>query len=108
MGGAQGNAPAAWKQNMLVLMMLYPVVFVFGLLVARPLLDLELHLPFWLILFIGNIASVLLLSWLVPWVSHRFGWWLQPDAHHARRTNILGAGLVVAIYAICLAVFSQL
>jgi antibiotic biosynthesis monooxygenase (ABM) superfamily enzyme len=108
MGGGQGNGPAAWKQNMLVLMLLYPVVFVFGLLVSRPLLDMELHLPFWLTLFIGNIASVLLLSWLVPWVSRRFGWWLQPDAHHARRTNVLGAGLVVAIYAISLAVFSQL
>jgi len=107
-GGAQDHSPAAWKQNMLVLMMLYPVVFLFSLIVAHPVLDMDLHLPFWLVLFIGNIASVLLLSRLVPWASRRLEWWLQPDAHDARRTNILGAGLVVAIYAICLAAFSQL
>jgi antibiotic biosynthesis monooxygenase (ABM) superfamily enzyme len=107
MGGAAGAPPAAWKQNMLVLMLLYPVVFLFGLLVQRPLLDHGLHLPFWLALFIGNTVSVLILSKLVPWVSGRFVWWLHPGAD-PRRTNVLGALAVVAIYALCLAVFSQL
>ena len=35
-------------------------------------------LPFWLALFIGNVVSVVLLNWLVPWVSRGFGWWLAP------------------------------
>ena len=60
------SPPAAWKQNMLVLMTLYPVVFIFGSLVQTPLLTKQ-GVPFWLALFIGNIVSVLLLSWLVPW-----------------------------------------
>jgi uncharacterized protein len=107
MGASHGNPPSAWKQNMLVLMMLYPVVFLFGLLVHRPLLDQQLHLPFWLALFIGNAASVLILSYLVPWVSGRFQWWLQPGAG-ALRTNVFGALVVVAVYVVCLAAFSQL
>ena len=37
---ARGTAPpAVWKKNMLVLLMLYPVVFLFGLMVQTPLLD---------------------------------------------------------------------
>ncbi len=107
MGGEHGGSPAAWKQNMLVLMALYPVVFLFGLLIARPILNHGLHLPFWLDLFIGNAASVLILSRLVPWVSGRFHWWLQPGVS-ALRTNLLGALAVVAVYALSLAVFSQL
>ena len=36
-------------------------------------------LPFWAAaLFIGNVVSVGLTGFLVPWVANRFGWWLQP------------------------------
>jgi antibiotic biosynthesis monooxygenase (ABM) superfamily enzyme len=108
LGGAQGSAaPPAWKQNMLVLMMLYPVVFLFGTLVGTPLLSSRLDLPFWLALFIGNVVSVVLLNWLVPWASKRFAWWLQPTGDDRQRTDIAGAGIVIAVYAVCLAVFSQ-
>ena len=63
------SAPAAWKQNMIVLLLLYPVVFLFGLWVQTPVLMGKAGLPFWLALFIGNVVSVLLLNWLVPWVE---------------------------------------
>jgi uncharacterized protein len=63
---------------MLVLLMLYPVVFLFGYFVQTPYLTGRAALPFAIALFIGNIASVLLLTYLVPWVSERFAWWLQP------------------------------
>ena len=57
---AAGTAPpAAWKQNMLVLLLLYPVVFLFGLLVQTPLLTGRAGLPFAVALFIGNVVSVL-------------------------------------------------
>ena len=54
---AHAQAPA-WKMNMIVLLLLYPVVFLFGLLVQTPLLMRGIGLPFWLALFIGNVASV--------------------------------------------------
>ena len=105
-GADRTTAPAAWKQNMLVLLLLYPVVFLFGYWVQTPILMGKARLPFWLALFIGNVVSVLLLNWLVPWTSRGFGWWLAPPRD--ARTNIVGATLVIFLYAVCLLVFSKL
>ncbi len=108
-GGTAGTtAPPAWKQNMLVLLLLYPVVFLFGYCVQGPLLDKDLHLPFWLSLFISNVVGVLLLNKLVPWTCARFSWWLKPDASAAQSTNVRGAALIVGVYALSLLAFSQL
>ena len=74
----RGRGRAAWKQNMLVLLLLYPIVFLFGLLVQTPLLGVRAGLPFAVALFIGNVVSVVLLGYLVPWTSTRFAWWLEP------------------------------
>jgi len=60
------SPPAAWKQHMLVLLLLYPVVFLFGLFVQNPLLSVRAGLPFAFALFIGNVVSVVLLNYLVP------------------------------------------
>jgi antibiotic biosynthesis monooxygenase (ABM) superfamily enzyme len=107
--GANAGAasPPGWKQNMLVLLQLYPVVFLFGLLVQGPVLTNMLHMPFWLSLFVSNVASVILLSWLVPWTVARFGWWLRPAAQDAAPDDRLGAGLIAALYAVAMLVFSQ-
>lgn len=108
-GNTAGSAPPpAWKQNMVVLMLLYPVVFLFGYGVQGPLLERGLHLPFWLSLFISNVVGVLVLNQLVPWACDRFGWWLKPASANARGTDIRGAALIVGIYALSLLVFSQL
>ncbi len=94
----------AWKQNMMVLFMLYPVVFLFGAFVQTPLLSDMAHLPFAASLFIANVASVLLLSKLVPWASARFAWWLTPSGNKARM-NALGTALLVAAYAGMVTIF---
>lgn len=108
-GGATGvSPPPAWKQNMLVLLLLYPVVFLFGYGVQGPLLDKGLHMPFWLSLFVSNVVGVLLLNRLVPWVCTRFGWWLNPVSAAANTTNLRGTLFVVGLYAVSLLVFSQL
>jgi antibiotic biosynthesis monooxygenase (ABM) superfamily enzyme len=105
-GTEAGPLPPAWKQNMLVLLTLYPVVFLFGKWVQTPLLMERLAMPFWLALFVANLASVLLLAHLVPRVRLLFGWWLNPTGSEARRLDRIGAGLVVVVYAACLLVFS--
>jgi uncharacterized protein len=102
------EAPAAWKMNMLVLLMLYPVVFLFGLAVQTPLLIGRAGLPFAVALFIGNLTSVLTLSYLVPLISTRFLWWLQPAPANRTRINVLGAALVAALYAVMVLVFWQI
>jgi len=100
--------PPVWKQNMIVLLQLYPVVFLFGMFVQNPVLIKRLGMPFWLALFVGNLTSVVSLNWLVPWASKRLGWWLQPTGPASMKTHILGAGVVTGIYALWLLAFSRL
>jgi antibiotic biosynthesis monooxygenase (ABM) superfamily enzyme len=107
-GVARATATAVWKQNMIVLLMLYPVVFLFGLWVQTPLLIARIGLPFWLALFIGNVISVVLLNWLVPWTSRGFGWWLSPPRDRCGRISLAGGLLIAALYAALLFVFSRL
>ena len=106
-GTADRPAPPAWKQNMLVLLMLYPVAFLLGIFFQNPLLVDKAGLPFWLALFISNIVSVAMLDWLVPWTSRRFDWWLCSAGHGSKMTDLAGAGLVIGFYALCLFVFSR-
>jgi antibiotic biosynthesis monooxygenase (ABM) superfamily enzyme len=105
-GGAY--PPPAWKLNMLVLLMLYPVVSLFGAFVQTPLLIGRAGLPFAIALFIGNVASVLLLNYLVLWTSNRFSWWLQPAGPNRRRIEVAGTALVVALYGLMVLAFWRL
>jgi antibiotic biosynthesis monooxygenase (ABM) superfamily enzyme len=104
--GGAAHAPA-WKQNMLVLLALYPVVFLFGYFVQTPILMRQLGWPFWLALFAGNVAGVTILNWVVPWVSQRFGWWLQPAGSETEKRNLFGILVVVALYGVALFAFSR-
>ena len=90
---------------MLILLMLYPVVFLFGTLVQTPLLSGKAGLSFPIALFIGNVVSVVLLNWLVPWSSIRFRWWLRPAGSHRRVAEIAGTLLILALYAAMLVAF---
>ena len=99
---------AVWKKNMLVLLVLYPVVYLFSRYVQAPWLSGWAHLPFALALLIGNIVSVGLLNYLVPWTSDRFGWWLTPRGPLAPRLQFAGVALITALYALMLAGFVAL
>jgi uncharacterized protein len=104
-----GAAPLpVWKIDMLVLLMLYPIVFLFGVFVATPFLMNRLALPFAISLFLGNIVSVGLTGFLVPRVANHFGWWLHPKGPQPLRTHLLGAGIIVALYAVMVVVFWRL
>lgn len=94
--------PPAWKQNLLVLMALYPVAFLFGHFVQTPLLMGRLGLPFWLAFFVGNAAGILILSQTVPWISEKFAWWLQPAGSASRRNTLIGVAVVAVIYLLLL------
>lgn len=99
---AEQAPPPAWKQNALVLLVLYPVVVAFGKWVQTPLL-VDRGVPFWLALFIGNAVSVALLGWLlVPRANAAFRWWLDPRGGDRRRIAWTGAAVVGVLYGLCL------
>ena len=107
---AVAGAPLpVWKMDMLVLLMLYPIVFLFGVFVGTPLFSNVLGLSFAVSLFLGNIVSVGLTGFLVPWVAGHFGWWLRPASPDtAVRTHVLGAVIILALYAIMVVAFWRL
>lgn len=102
------GAPAAWKMNMIVVLTLYPTVFLWGVLVGTPILAGILKVDFPVALFIGNVFSVLLTSQMVPWTAKRLGWWLTPDPARRTQVNLQGAALLIAAYAIMILVFWKL
>jgi antibiotic biosynthesis monooxygenase (ABM) superfamily enzyme len=99
--------PAAWKANMVVLLLLYPVVFLFGAFVMSPYLLGWAGLPFAVALFLANVVSILLLNACVPWTSDRLAWWLRP-ATRALPTDIAGAALLCCLYAVMIALFVKM
>ena len=101
-GGSAGLS--VWKMDMIVLLLLYPIVFLWGVWVGTPILQNKFKMDFALNLFIGNIFSVGLTGFMVPWVANHMGWWMQPKANVVR-ANLLGALLICAVYVVCVAVF---
>jgi antibiotic biosynthesis monooxygenase (ABM) superfamily enzyme len=96
-------SPPAWKQNALILLILYPVVVLFGKLIQTPLL-VDKGVPFWLALFIANAVSVALLGWvLVPRADAAFRWWLAPEGSGSSRAAWAGLLAIGVGYGLCLA-----
>jgi uncharacterized protein len=100
---ATAGAPLSiWKMDMIVLLTLYPVVFLWSQYVAFPYLG---KMSFAVSLFFGNIFSVGLTGFMVPWVANRMGWWLAPTGPRVFVAHFLGAGLMMAAYALMVLVF---
>jgi len=97
--------PAVWKMDAIVLVLLYPIVFLWSVSFGFPVLTAKLHIPFAPALFLGNIFSVGLTGFLVPWLANRLTWWLAPDAAKRTQMNLLGGGLMLAVYAVLVFVF---
>lgn len=94
------------KSNLLVLLVLYPIVYLWGYFISAPLIDAR-GVPFWLSLFIGNLVSTQLLGWwVVPAAFKAFDWWLAPRASATRQ--IAGYVLVAALYGIAMAGYAAL
>lgn len=101
---AQGGQqlPAVWKQTMLVLLVLFPLV----------MLELKFLVPWTaglnpsLATFIGNSISVSLVSWpMMPVAIYFLNWWLSPKQYDKGRINLLGLFLVISLYALEIALF---
>jgi uncharacterized protein len=92
-----GEAPAVWKQTMLILLVLFPIVM-FEFKFLNPLTK---GLNISLATFIGNAISVTLVSWpMLPISIYFLGWWLSPGIDNRMKKNIIGTLIVISIYII--------
>jgi antibiotic biosynthesis monooxygenase (ABM) superfamily enzyme len=107
-GSRTAEAPA-WKQAMTALAVLYAMVSVLnitlgnfigsGLSIDGSKVVSGLGLPFPLVVFIGNAAGTVLLTWvLMPIVTRLLNWWLDPAASRAQ--TVRGVALLLAVYLI--------
>lgn len=95
-----------WKSNLIVLLVLYPVVYLWGYFISRPLIDSH-GVPVWLSLFVGNLVSTQLLGWwLVPAAFRALDWWVRPTATISRQ--IAGYALLAALYVASMALYALL
>ena len=94
-----GELPPVWKQTMLVLLVLFPIV----VLEIRFLLPVLTGLNSSVATFISNALSVTLISFpLMPIAIWFLGWWLST---HSRKTTIRGTLLIGLLYLAEIALF---
>lgn len=87
--------PALWKQTMIILLVLFPIV----MLEFKYLLPLLTNLNISLSTFIGNAISVSLISFpMMPIAIYFLTWWLTPKAKHRHWATLVGTLLVIALY----------
>jgi uncharacterized protein len=92
-----GRPPPNWKQALSVVLALYPTVMFLNLTLGRALLTAGL--PGYISLFIGNVFSVSILTWLLmPLVNRVFSFWLAPARRDGIWINIVGTACVVACF----------
>ena len=91
----RGELPPAWKQTMLVLLVLFPIV----MLELKYLSPLTASLNLSLGTFIGNAISVTLVSWpMMPFVIFCLGWWLAPKPQNRLQVTLWGIAVMILLY----------
>jgi len=97
-GQPAGRPPSpAWKLNYLILAGLYPIVMLEVLFLNNKLAWMNLAFS----TLIGNILSVAILGWpVVAILSRLMGWWIQPSARTPRSTDLKGALIMIAVFAV--------
>lgn len=96
------NLPPAWKQSMITLLVLFPIV----MLELKYLNPLTVGLGASLSTFIGNALSVALISFpVMPIAIWLLGWWLSPDPRNEPAATRYGTLLVILLYLIEIAIF---
>jgi antibiotic biosynthesis monooxygenase (ABM) superfamily enzyme len=102
--GVDAVPPAAWKQALAVLLALYPTVMILGYL-TNPLMA---SLSFPIQMLIGNLLSIIVLTWLVmPFVTRVLGFWLAARADDWK-TQALGIGVIAASLAVFVFIFRMI
>jgi antibiotic biosynthesis monooxygenase (ABM) superfamily enzyme len=101
-----GLGPPAWKQNLAVILGLYPVVMLQSLLFNQ--FGIMQHWPLASSMLANNLITSSILTWIVmPFVTRLMNFWLQP-AHQPMpaRTNLLGTAIVVGALGLAMLLFN--
>jgi uncharacterized protein len=102
--GADEGIPSNWKQAMSVVLALYPTVMILNLTVGDWFNSLGM--PGYLALFISNVLSVSVLTWLLmPLVNRALAFWLLPSRARSFRTHVAGAAIVAVCYLVTVIIF---
>lgn len=100
-----GELPPVWKQTMIVLLVLFPIVM-FELKYLSPL---TAGLNSSVGTFIGNAISVTLISWpMMPIAIFFLGWWLAPKPEKHLRATLIGTVVIILLYLFEIAIFWNL
>ena len=92
-----GLSAPAWKQAMVVLSVLFPIVMALNLTLGAMLHHAGATFP--LNVFVGNAVGTVILTWLaMPVVSRLMDWWISPRCP-PRKTQ-LGATFLVVLYIV--------
>jgi antibiotic biosynthesis monooxygenase (ABM) superfamily enzyme len=103
-GGDEEGPLPSWKQAMSVLLALYPTVMILNLTLGKELAAVKA--PGYLALFLGNVVSVAVLTWvLMPLVNRVLAFWLVPGRAGSPRAEVAGTAVVVVCYLAFIAVF---
>ena len=102
LNSCQGMQTPVWKINLLVWLALYPSVMILMLIGQNSLGVLPLPLN----MLISNAITVAITGWfLVPWLSKRYGRWLQTKS---KRLNAIYTASVIGFLLLFLLFFSAL
>lgn len=103
--GSVVNVPPLWKQAMLVLLMLFPIVMLEKRFLSPWIAELNPAVG----MFIGNVISVAVLTWpFMPYTIRAMHWWLSPEVgSRAIWKSAFGAILICAIYILSIWFFSE-
>jgi uncharacterized protein len=102
---ATGNSPKSWKQSLLVVLMLFPIVMLEAKFLNPRLASLNASEG----TFIGNVISVFALTWpFMPLIIWAMKWWLLPERDAPRWITPVGTALVLMLFAVEIVALSYL
>src|SRR3990167_9684372 len=100
-----GIAAAAWKQAMVVLSALFPVVMIVNMTVGNFLSNEGAS--FAVNVFVGNTVGTIILTWLVmPVISRMMNWWLSPRS--TSKQAGIGFVFLLILYVIEIYIFQKI
>jgi uncharacterized protein len=97
-----GKMPSTWKQTMIVLLVLFPIVMLELKFLSPQLIKFNSSVA----TFIGNAISVTLIAWpMMPIAIRCLQWWLFPKGKSSPLKTFFGTGFIVALYLIEIMIF---